>query len=252
MPRATLKKLGLSENEIQVYLTTLSLKHALVSSIANKCGIKRTSTYAVIEKLTEKGFLTSFTKSGTKYYCAIDPEVLLDKCKQQVNNAQSALREMEKIMPILEGLQGSEDKIRVQFFDGFEGLKAMFEDVLIQKSPVLSILSVHDICPKMNEYFSSYYAPKRSPQITNQSKVIFLEHKDAHNYMRKNYDISKFEYITMNPDNFKLDTTIQIYDDKIGFYAIANEKNLHGILIESPMITKTMKTIFSKLWEQNQ
>ena len=191
---------------------------------------------------------TYFTKNNTRYYSAVDPEVLLDKCKQKVHNAQNMMQKMEKILPIFENLKSNNDKVKVQFFEEFEGIKSMFEDVLKDKKPVYGILGIHNICPIVKSYLENEYAPKRNPQITSESKTIFLDNKESISYMEKNYELSKFESIVVCPDLLKLDITIQIYGNKAGFYAIKNSNNLHGVLIESETMVETLKSIFLALF----
>ena len=131
MPRTALKQFNLSDSEIQVYIVCLSLGNQLVSTIAKKCGLKRTSAYSIIEKLTKKGFLTSFTKNNMKYYSALDTEVLLEKSKLKISESQNNLKKIENALPFLNNLlDKNKNKSKVEYFEGFEGLKSMYEDVI--------------------------------------------------------------------------------------------------------------------------
>lgn len=77
-----LKKIGLSENEAEVYIALLELGSATAQEIAAKSGIKRTTIYVQIEALMKMGLVTSFEKEMSKgkapktYFRAEDPEHL--------------------------------------------------------------------------------------------------------------------------------------------------------------------------------
>lgn len=128
MPRQILKNLGLSDNETKIYLTTLSLGQAAASTIAKKCGIKRTTTYSVIDNLIKKAFLTTFTRHSIQYYAALDPYVLVDRCSQKVVEAQRTLHEMNRCLPILDGLKEKHRNSAKTYY--FEGLKPVLESYI--------------------------------------------------------------------------------------------------------------------------
>ena len=133
MIRETLKQLDLTETEIKIYITCLSLNQTLVSTLAKKCGIKRTSAYAVVEKLMKKGLITSIVKNNVHYYLAVDPEVILERFQQLASQAERNVFSFTKILPMLNNMRSEESKVHVQFFSGFESLKSMFYDVLKEK-----------------------------------------------------------------------------------------------------------------------
>ena len=53
-----LKQIGLTENEIQVYLTLLKIGSSGVSTIAEHSGLYRPYVYDTLERLQEKGLVS--------------------------------------------------------------------------------------------------------------------------------------------------------------------------------------------------
>ena len=53
---SVLSKFGLSDKEIEVYLTLLSLGPAPVRKIAIESGVNRGTTYDILKKFTKCGF----------------------------------------------------------------------------------------------------------------------------------------------------------------------------------------------------
>ena len=117
-----LKNLGMNDKEVKVYITCLSLRQAAVSTIAKRCDIKRTSTYAIVSKLIEKGFITVASKNNINYYAALSPEFLIENYKFTIREAQKNLQELEKNMPALEALKEKNVPIKAKFFEGIENV----------------------------------------------------------------------------------------------------------------------------------
>lgn len=90
----TLKNNGLSDAEARVYLTSLALGEKSASAISKKAGLKRPTTYLVIERLLNKGFLMSRTASRGLVFRAANPKFLIEQQRQ-------ACLSLEGILPAL-------------------------------------------------------------------------------------------------------------------------------------------------------
>ena len=76
MLQKDLQKIGLSEAESKVYLAALELGETNIGRLAKKSGIKRTTTYLVVDTLKEKGLLSSLKKKNKVFFYADDPRAL--------------------------------------------------------------------------------------------------------------------------------------------------------------------------------
>ncbi|MBS3097523.1 hypothetical protein J4209_01865 [Candidatus Woesearchaeota archaeon] len=76
MKEEALRKFGLSDREIKVYLALLELGEALASKIAEKTNTPRTLSYDILENLLKKGLVSYVIKSNKKYFSAFDPNNL--------------------------------------------------------------------------------------------------------------------------------------------------------------------------------
>ena len=63
---ATLKDMGLSDNEASVYLSSLSLGPSTIQRIANNAKVKRTTVYTTIDTLKQKGLMNIEVKNKKK------------------------------------------------------------------------------------------------------------------------------------------------------------------------------------------
>ena len=71
-----LKNLGLSEQEIKVYLSLIERGASLVSNIARDTKLHRPTIYQSLTKLSNKGLITVSPKGNQKLYSAESPEKL--------------------------------------------------------------------------------------------------------------------------------------------------------------------------------
>jgi len=101
-----LAALGLSYNEVQVYLALLRLGGATVTQLADAVGLKRTSCQEYLRSLQEKGAVNS-TQQGNKFlYQSEDP----DTFRQMLNERRFIV---DRLVPELQK-QGLQEEWRVR------------------------------------------------------------------------------------------------------------------------------------------
>jgi len=244
MPRHVLKMLGLTESEVKVYLICLALGQALVSTIASRCGFKRTSTYTIIEKLVKKGFLSSFKKNGTNYFCAIAPEVLLEKCEQQVTQSNSMLKKMQQILPILCSLnEEAKSTLDISIYEGRKGLITGYEDTLTSSSGIIAIASIDDTETYFPKYVPEYYK-RRTKAGINISAIFPDSNKSRFRQEQDQFELRKSRLI--NSDLMK-HTELNVYDDKTAYFSFTDEA---AIIVRSKALSDSLRDMFSLCWDR--
>ena len=125
-----LQSLGLTENEAKVYLFLLEQGPSTITEITKNLPIHRVNLYDIIKRLQEKG-LASSTKEGKRVYCTATEPCYLQKLLQEKQQL------LEKILPELKKKkQKAKSKHEVQVFQGKQGIKAILEDMLKNKSTI--------------------------------------------------------------------------------------------------------------------
>ena len=72
-----LRKLGLTEKEVRVYLAALEFGYAAAQKIAQKLNISRPTIYEIIKGLKTKGLMMEFKEAKRTYFTAESPDKLL-------------------------------------------------------------------------------------------------------------------------------------------------------------------------------
>jgi HTH-type transcriptional regulator, sugar sensing transcriptional regulator len=123
-----LLELGLSEKEAQVYLAMLELGPTGVNDIAKKAEVNRSTTYLHLESLARRGLASHVEREGKTVYTAESPKRL----EQLIHDEQAELKTKQKklgeSLPYFMALFNAiEDKPKVRFFEGEEGIVTVRE-----------------------------------------------------------------------------------------------------------------------------
>ncbi|MBP9718720.1 hypothetical protein KBD59_05515 [Candidatus Gracilibacteria bacterium] len=232
------KNIGLTDKEARVYLACLELGSSSVSEIARRARINRVTTYDVLEKLLQKGMVHYLEKNGKTYFDATDPHKVSSDMRQRTDDFKHALPEFKR-------LRGEAIHPRIRYYEGLDGIKAIYEDTLTSKTEILNYSNSREI----REHWPAYdkeYVQKRA------DKKIFLRGispLDDHGKWVRSQDNEYHREIRLVPSQeFTFTNEINIYDDKV---AIISYKDvpLIGMIIESQEIANTQRDIFKMAWE---
>lgn len=140
-----LRKLGLTEKEVKVYLTSLDLGPTSVQNIAQAAGLSRPTTYEIIKKLREKGLFFESKENKKRRFIAQPPERILGILRTWKRELEEKEREFIRIIADLETkyLKGNAG---VKLFKGKEGLRALEEIISFTSVPEILIINPK-LCP---------------------------------------------------------------------------------------------------------
>ena len=148
--RDALEKFGLSDNEIKVYISCLQLGSSSVTRIAEKANVYRTLTYEVLKSLLEKGLASYVIKEKKKFFEATKPKQLIHILDEKEKIIEKVLPDLEKIYKI------APKKPAVTLFEGKEGMKAIFEDILTTKKDFYALSTVRYLKELFQFYFPHF------------------------------------------------------------------------------------------------
>ena len=81
--REKLEKLGFSRKEADVYLALLELGTAIVSDVAKKSQVNRSTAYILLDLLVQRGFVSISEKNKVKLFSITPPENLIQYISPQ-------------------------------------------------------------------------------------------------------------------------------------------------------------------------
>lgn len=233
-----LKNAGLSENEAKVYLAALELGETSIYRLAKKSGVKRTTTYLAVESLKEKGQMKSYIRNKVSICYAENPR----KLSEVMDEKKKAL---DKILPELLALTNLIDKKpKIQFFEGKEAYKEVFQDVL--KYPGKEMLGTfNEKFWNFDNYFVDYFIPKRKEKKI-WARILFQDNPKLRG-LKQEEQAHFFQSKLVPSEKFKVEIEVVVYgNNKVGLVSYDEEI---AIIIESQKVYATQKSFFEVIWD---
>lgn len=248
---ANLEELGLSQKEARVYLANLMIGPASVQKIADQAGIKRVTTYVILEALINLGLVSQSTRGKKTSFTAEDPvslKRLLDKKEEQVKEQK---RNFEEILPQLSTLKGlPQDAPSVKFYEGVEGIKSIVKTAMPfykeQKyKQVYGISNLDDIYSVFPEFKSEKSNPERV-RLGIKSKFLYTS---SHGPILKPTDKAMLRESRFVPsEKYPFVGDISIAGDNIVLFSLAGSRPI-GVTIRSAELAKAMIAFFDLAWD---
>lgn len=124
---AVLRELGLSDNEVDIYLILLRMEKCSAADISKLTRISRPHIYDTLNKLIEKGLASHITVNKKKYFIAASPNRLIEMVRDKE-------RDLLSIIPALMAQDREEGQSPlVEVYEGRQGLKTIFNEILEQE-----------------------------------------------------------------------------------------------------------------------
>jgi len=235
-------KIGLTGNEIKVYLRLLELGSIGAGELIKKVGLHRTVVYDTLERLMEKGLVSYVVESNVKQFEANNPVELIsyiDRCQSELEDHKT---EMTKLLPELEVKRKlSKQEQEATIFRGKKGIKSILEDVLRTGKTMY----VYGAEGRLKEIFPIYFHHFHKKRVGKKIgiKIIYKESVKEHK-REKELKLIKMKYI---PDEFDTPANTWIYGDKV-VITVWSEQPISTV-IRSKQVAKAYKTNFELLWK---
>lgn len=241
MKEEALRRFGLTDREIRVYLALLELNESLASEIAEKTNIPRTLVYDILESLLEKGIVSYVIKSGKKYFSALNPNSLIEVLRNQEEVKEKLIKQAIPELLILKNKRLKE-KAKVEVYEGKDGVKTVFNDALRIGKEFLCFGST-GISPGMIPYELSRFHKERIKRKINW-RVIYNNDKLGR---KRGEEVKKWKYSQVKYMEKTSPTTTYCYGDKVAIVLWIKERLL-AIMVEDEIIAKSFKGFFEVLW----
>ena len=242
--KINLQSFGFSEKEADVYVALLELGKGTVSKISQQAGINRTTGYDILGSLVNKKLVSVSGKEPKQEYAAEPPTAITEYLKRQIMQTEEFIKQAEKILPELTLLHTIENRPKIRFYEGTDGLEYVYEDTLTSSEPIRAYATVDDMHKALPNYFPKYY--KRRAEKNISIRAIVPETPIGQE--RKTHDVEEKREIAFVPrDKYYFSPEINIYDNKV---MIASWREKLGIIIESEEIADAMKKIYELAWER--
>lgn len=240
MDYTILKKLGLTDKEIKIYLSLLEYGAISVRGLADITGINRGTVYDILKKLQENGLVSFYHQKTKQNFVAEKPEKLLKFSEDKEKEIKKIKEDIKDLIPELNSLvQKTNDKPVTKFYEGRTGIRSILIDVIEsqKKNDEYYIYSATESSNDINEAYPNF----TKDRIKNGIKVKAISLAPGGNLS----GLDERKWLGVND---KTATFIMIYAQKCAFISRDKRNEPVGVIIENKMITETQKHIFLQLW----
>ena len=229
--------LGLNEKEIKVYLYLIEYWISWASEIWKRVNIPKSTANFLADNLWRKWFLKKTFSWNTGLYEA-DIGLLQENIEKEILLKKEFI---ENIIPLLkEKNKNIISKPKIKFFDGIEGCKKAYSDILKIKWTFYEFWAHEDLENAFwKKFMQDFIQARIIKPIFCDSIGTFWEAEEA---LQKLDGEQKRNLKVFPKDFWEINSSIVIYDNKV---LILNLNWIYnGVLIENNEFSQTMKTIF--------
>ena len=234
-----LQRLGLSDKEAKVYLALLSMGSGSAYTIAVKSGLKRPTTYLILDELRKKGLVGKIPRAKKQLFMANPPDELLSSAEEWMQIAKRRLPELVALAA------ANTPNVKVLHFEGEHGLRDLLrygrENM---RGNTYSGFYAHPEC-YTKELFTLIAEGMRvdTEKFNISYRGIVPAHPALTPYVSG--ENPRYQFKSVAPDRYKSDTSIDVGDT---FIRLVDVPNMQCVIIENPSFAFTLRQIFEMVW----
>ncbi len=233
-----LEKTGLTESESKVYLTLIEIGTSTAGPIIKKTGLHRGTTYQVLQRLKEKGLVSSIIKGKKQHFSPVEPKHLLELLKEQE-------KDLQEILPALQAkLDASKEQQEITVYSRPKGLRSVLDNMLEELKDGGEYFDF-GVSGLFKEVMPSYWHlwQRKKKQYRIRSQVIFNEEiKEQKDFLKDYFGEARF-----HPKEFSSVTDTMIYKDTVVLF-IWTAKPPVAIVIRNKDNAESYKNQFKMMW----
>ncbi len=238
--KQALKDLGLSDQEVEIYLSLLKTGGAIASAVAKDVGIKRTTVYATLSALSKKGFVTKYYKKNKQLFYAEKPQRVANYYKKKVSS-------FVDLIPKLESLEKKElNLVGLRYIETLDELKKFYSGVLDEyKGKQYKAIGTAKHWQELdNDFFIKYRKDRAKAKI--KTKILITQDSKQYSPTEK----TLLRDVKFLPKKYAFKSTMDIFKDKI--LIISPELSSLAVVIAIPAMVDIFDAMFEMIWETNK
>lgn len=244
-----IEELGLSNKEARVYVACLKIGPSAVQRIADQSGIKRVTTYVILESLVGMGMVSQSIKGKKTYFVAEDPsnlKRLLEKREKELIGQKASFA---KILPQLQGLKTVPKELpEVKFYDGQDGVLSLFRGFYSDYQGALKDIYAFSNIDQVHEFYPERALGKANPdrmQHDIRSHIIYTSQQGP---IYKHSDkLANRESRFIPLEKYFLTGEVDIIGDYVVLISFTGSRPI-GVTIRNSDMAAGMKAIFDMCW----
>jgi predicted transcriptional regulator len=245
------EELGLSNKEARVYIANLMLGPAGVQQIADTSGIKRVTTYVILEALVNLGLVSQTNKTKKTLFNAEAPDNLRRLLEKREESVREQKQQLNELLPQLSQLTMlPKEAPSVKFYDSAEGIRTVMKSVIADAiKEGVSVLHGASNIDQLFAFFPEIAAANANPdriEAGMRSKYLYTTEKGP--ILQATDDGTRRQSRFVPLDRYKLNGDITVVGDTIALLSLTGTRPL-GVVIKSSELSKALRGLIEMAWD---
>jgi sugar-specific transcriptional regulator TrmB len=239
MDTKILEEIGLTKNEIKIYLALLKLGATTSGKIILESQLHRSRVYDALERLIDKGLVSYVIKANRKWFQAAPPNTILGFLDEKRKN-------VTEILPALQLLKTQTKSEQLAgVYEGIRGYKSAREKLIkeLKKGDKLLVLGAPAKANEKLEGWFIYFHTRREKAGIGM-KILYNENARKYGLIRKKWKLTKVKYMK---NNAITPAWIEIFKESVAIIIISD--NPLTFVIKNKEAVDSFKTYFNMMWK---
>jgi len=245
-----LRKLGLTEGEIKVYIALIRLGETTSGPLVEESRVSVSKVYNILDRLSKKGLSSHIIKQKTKHFKAADPSRLIVYMQEKENELKEQEKKIQALIPLLK----LESKTAIttetaQVYEGLKGLQTSRERTLriMKKNDEMWIIGIAKTPYEgsMTPYFKEYHHRRYKKGI--KCRYLYNDYAKDHGKLSATYPLSEVRYM---PKGLITHGWMEIYADTVTIGV--NKGKSFSVVIQNQEVANSFKIYAKLLWETSK
>lgn len=251
----SLEELGLTQNEITIFVYLLSSGIKTGNDIYKDNGLDKSSAYKAISQLLRRDLVITSGSQRNQKFQAVETEKVLklfDEKKEEVEQSKNHFKNIIKDIEKYSADKYHNDNIKV--FTGDNAYELYHKELLTGDVKLIRTISDsqkdHEFAGSQKLYgdMNSWFIPERVSKGI-KIRVLFDKNSNPDETSKTNPKLLK-EARKYN-DELKLDSIMSTFGDRVGFSTTKNG-NFWGIVIKDQLIVNLLNSLYDAIWSKSE
>lgn len=226
-----LKKVGMNENNIKIYLFLLKSGVSTAPEISKSTGIDKATVYRSLDNLGKQGYVSEVVVKNIKRFNAAPPNKLIDKVDEIREELGKVVPELVKLTTI------QRTTAQVELYQGKEGIKTIMQDIFNEGKPYYIIGHAETFFDEVPIYCDIWINRIEKKKV--KGKLLCPK--------EENFKTAKTEELRYLPKELTSLISTWIYGDKTAQFIMT--RPVYVVLIKNKEVAESNKKMFEYVWK---
>ncbi|MBI2410780.1 MAG: hypothetical protein HYV32_02735 [Candidatus Kerfeldbacteria bacterium] len=243
-----LQNIGLDELEIHCYIQLLKKSPQKASEIARRLEIPKTTVLLALQKLSNEFHIVKRMKRKNTYLFSVDdPTEILRFVQQRQQQLKDQEQKIQSALPELRAMQQYETvKPKMYYYEGKEGMKKAFLQVLEEADHIIGYGSNEDELKYLPSLYPDYYKKRVAKKISVKAIIPATLFNIQHTLETEQKHIRHSRLI---PAECNYPIEVNVYKHTVIFFSY--EENF-ALVIKSKPIADCLQKMFEFAFEYSE